>query len=94
MGRIGIKKIIFTTKSLHHTTLVLICIRFTCPRCYSEGQEDGLAERQKQTTVRRTPEPPHDTKVKLTVHFWACVLTTAGPFQTEAAVIVARPPQV
>lgn len=30
------------TTSLHHTTLVLICIRFTCPRCYSEGQEDGL----------------------------------------------------
>lgn len=32
----------FPTTSLHHTTLVLICIRFTCPRCYSEGQEDGL----------------------------------------------------
>lgn len=30
------------TTSLHHTTLVLICIRFTCPRCYSEGQEDRL----------------------------------------------------
>lgn len=45
---------IFTTTSLHHTTLVLICIRFTCPRCYSEGQEDRLVRGgQRQTTVRK-----------------------------------------
>lgn len=46
------EKWIFTTTSLHHTTLVLICIRFTCPRCYSEGQEDGLAGAQTWSTVR------------------------------------------
>lgn len=55
MGRIIIKKkLIFTTTSLHHTTLVLICIRFTCPRCYSEGQEDRLPGReQRRGTVRK-----------------------------------------
>lgn len=54
MERIIIKKkIIFTTTSLHHTTLVLICIRFTCPRCYSEGQEDRLAGGQRQIRVRK-----------------------------------------
>lgn len=47
------EKLIFTTTSLHHTTLVLICIRFTCPRCYSEGQEDRLAGGQRQSTVRQ-----------------------------------------
>lgn len=66
---------IFTTTSLHHTTLVLICIRFTCPRCYSEGQEDRLVRGgQRQTTVRKLhtsleeahhtphpPPPPHET---------------------------------
>lgn len=58
MGRIIIKKkIIFTTTSLHHTTLVLICIRFTCPRCYSEGQEDRLAGGQRQIRVRKKKIP-------------------------------------
>ena len=52
-GNYNKEKLIFTTTSLHHTTLVLICIRFTCPRCYSEGQEDGLAGGQRHTTVRK-----------------------------------------
>lgn len=54
---------IFTTTSLHHTTLSLICIRFTCPRCYSEGQEDRLAggtetNHGKQNSTLLPPPPP------------------------------------
>lgn len=56
---------------------MLICIRFTCPRCYSEGQEDRLAGGQRQSTVREhklktflSPSPSsRDTQVKLT---WQC----------------------
>lgn len=33
---------IFTTTSLHDTTLVYMGVRFTCPRCDSEGQEHRL----------------------------------------------------
>lgn len=52
---------IFTNKSLHHTTLVLICFRFTCPRWDLEGQEDGLVgDRDKDIELnctRRTSCP-------------------------------------
>lgn len=34
--------VIFTTTSLHDTTLVHIGNRFTCPSGYSKGQEHGL----------------------------------------------------
>ena len=33
---------IFTTTSLHHTTLGHACVRFTCPGRDAEGQEHGL----------------------------------------------------
>lgn len=33
---------IFTTTSLHDTTLVYMGVRFTCPGCDSEGQEHRL----------------------------------------------------
>lgn len=35
---------IFTTTSLHDTTLVHICNRFTCPSSYSKGQEHRLQQ--------------------------------------------------
>lgn len=70
------EKLIFTTTSLHHTTLVLICIRFTCPRCYSEGQEnrlegEGKDKAQLETSWRLLRRlscslSTYDTQVKLT----------------------------
>lgn len=53
---------IFTTTSLHHTTLVHTCVRFTCPGRDAEGQEHGLrgrreavrADRPRQRAQRRT----------------------------------------
>lgn len=90
------KKWIFTTTSLHHTTLVLICIRFTCPRCYSEGQEDRLVGRQRHRHKCRTllmlcgtspqsspPGAPLTHRLNshtTTLHFSACVLTTSDIF--------------
>ena len=47
---------IFTTSSLHHTTLVHTCVRFTCPGRHAEGQEHGL-QREKRGRQNRAPRP-------------------------------------
>lgn len=41
-------RVIFTTASLHDTTLVHMCVRFTCPGRDSEGQEHGLHRGQEE----------------------------------------------
>ena len=47
---------IFTTTSLHHTTLVHTCVRFTCPGRDAEGQEHGLRGRREAVRAER-PRP-------------------------------------
>lgn len=63
---------IFTTTSLHDTTLVHICNRFTCPSSYSKGQEHRLQQVRRNRsytleiflfqTVINTQEQPYDWK--------------------------------
>lgn len=51
---------IFTTTSLHDTTLVYMGVRFTCPGCDSEGQEHRLQweKRGKVSMPRLLPATP------------------------------------
>lgn len=44
--------------SLHDTTLVHVCVSFTCPGCHAEGQEHGL-----QREKRRASEPRHPRRI-------------------------------
>lgn len=49
--------VIFTTTSLHDTTLVHMCVRFTCPGRDSESQEHGLRREKKSCEHPGRPSP-------------------------------------
>lgn len=53
--------------SLHDTTLVHVCVSFTCPGRHAEGQEHGLQREKRRASEPRQPAPHPTLTLTLTL---------------------------
>lgn len=70
--------------SLHDTTLVHVCVSFTCPGRHAEGQEHGLQQEKRRVSEPRQPAPSAAPALALALAALGCLNRGAGDLGPKA----------